>query len=339
VSQLVALDARLTRQLSVGMKTYVRELTARLPAAAPDLRFRIFDKGGNFGWGEQIRLPLAIRAAKPALTHFMSQYTPAFLLPKPYVVTIHDLIHLVFPKNFKRKVGPYYRSVVRRVAAGAARVITDDTRTVADLQRYLGIAPERVRVVPLGVEDVFLQPIIPPEMPRPYFFYSGNHRDHKDLRTLFAAWQALPLEIEADLLLTGNDDAGWSKLSRSNSSAVFLGTLSPGELARYYAGAVALVHPALREGFGLPMLEAMAARAPVIASDSALPAVLQGAALTFRAGDARSAAAAMRSVLADQGLRSKLVNEGRARAETLTWERCARETADVYREVLRASDR
>ena len=72
----IALDARLTRQLSAGMQTYVRELTARLPAAAPDLEFANFTAGGNFGWAEHVRLPLAIRAAKPALTHYLSQYTP-----------------------------------------------------------------------------------------------------------------------------------------------------------------------------------------------------------------------------------------------------------------------
>lgn len=339
MNPLVALDARLTRQLSIGMKTYVRELSARLPAVAPDLSFHILDRGGNFGWDEQVRLPLAIRALKPALTHFMSQYTPAFFLPRRYVVTIHDLIHLLYPQNFKRKVGPYYRMLVRRVAAGAACVITDDTRTVADLQRFLGIASDRVRVVPLGVEDVFLRPATRPNAERPYFLYSGNHRDHKDLRTLFAAWESLPAEEGVDLLLTGDDDVDASRYARPNRRVRTLGVLSREELAAYYGGAVALVHPAPREGFGLPMLEAMAARTPVIASDSALPSVLQGAALTFRAGDARSASAAMRSVLADQGLREKLVNEGRARAERFTWDRCARETAAVYREVLRESNK
>jgi hypothetical protein len=78
----IALDARITRQLSAGMQTYVRELTARLPLAAPDLEFVILSDGGNFGWAEHVRLPLAVRAAKPALTHYMSQYTPLFM-PRP----------------------------------------------------------------------------------------------------------------------------------------------------------------------------------------------------------------------------------------------------------------
>ncbi len=320
------------------MQTYVRELTARLPKAAPDLEFVTFRDGENFGWAEQVRLPLAIRAAKPALTHFMSQYAPA-LSPRPYILTIHDLIHLLFPENFKSTVGPYYRTVVRFAAARAARVITDDERTVGDLERFLKIPADRVRVIPLGVDDLFLRPVEPRRSGRPYFLYAGNHREHKDLRTLFLAWSVLPESIAVDLLLTGEDDVGAAGYVQPGRRVATLGSLSAEELAGYYAGAVALVHPALREGFGLPMLEAMAAGCPVIACADALPGVLRGAALTFAAGDEVAASEAMRSIVSDQGLRTKLVNEGRARAETLTWDRCARATADIYREVLEESSR
>jgi glycosyltransferase involved in cell wall biosynthesis len=334
----IALDARVTRQLSAGMQTYVRELAARLPAAAPDLEFVIFREGGNFGWAEHVRLPLGIRAARPALTHYMSQYTPV-MMPRPYVVTIHDAIHLLFPENFKAKVGPYYRTVVRSVAARAARVITDDARTVADLQRFLAIPPEKVRVVPLGAQEVFMKPAAPHRTGRPYFLYSGNHREHKDLATLLAAWRALPEDEAVDLLITGHDDIGASGFAMQHRRVVALGDLPAIDLSGYYAGAIALVHPALREGFGLPMLEAMAAGCPVIASADALPSVLQGAALTFPPGNAAEASCAMRSVLADEVLRTKLVNEGRARAAEFTWDRCARETAKVYREIVEGSTR
>jgi glycosyltransferase involved in cell wall biosynthesis len=338
VSARIALDARITRQLSAGMQTYVRELTARLPAEAPDLEFVTFREGANFGWAEHVRLPLAVRAARPALTHFMSQYTP-LVMPRPYIVTIHDLIHLLFPQHFKRKVGPYYQTIVRSVASRAARVITDDARTVDDLRRLLAIPPEKVRVVPLGAQDIFMKPPAPPRAERRYFLYSGNHREHKDLATLVAAWRALPEDEAVDLLITGADDIGASGFATQHRRVVALGDLPAVDLAGYYAGAVALVHPALREGFGLPMLEAMAAGCPVIASADALPWVLQGAALTFPPGDAAEASRAMRSVLADEVLRTKLVNEGRARAGEFTWDRCARETANIYREILEGSIR
>jgi glycosyltransferase involved in cell wall biosynthesis len=331
----VGLDARLTRQMSVGMKAYARELAARLPRVAPDLAFVTFDRGANFSWDEQVRLPAALRAARLDLTHFLSLYTPVFA-PRPSVITIHDLIHLRFPEYFKSKVGPYYQTVVRRACARAARVITDDERTIEDLQRFLGVDPAKVRVVALGVDDCYLRAPQPHRGERPYLLYVGNHRAHKDLPTLFAAWSSLDAERALDLYLTGDDDFGdaLAAYRRTNGRIVALGEVGEGELASYYAGARALVHPALTEGFGLPMLEAMAAGTLVIACEDAIPGVLRPAALTFRARDAAGLRAQLESVLRDEGLRDALVNEGRTLAAGLTWDRCARSTADVYREIL-----
>jgi glycosyltransferase involved in cell wall biosynthesis len=326
----------MTRQMSVGMKAYARELAARLPRVAPDLRFVAMRDGANFGWDEQVRLPRAIRHSGANLTHFLSLYTPV-LPPRPYVVTIHDLIHLHFPHYFKTKVPIYYQTVVRFVTCRAARVITDDERTVNDLQRFLGIDSDRVSVVPLGVDDRFLQPVQPLRAARPYLFYAGNHRKHKDLATLLRAWSSLPQSCEIDLYLTGPDDFDGALQAHSTHSrrAVAVGELTQDELAAHYAGASALVHPALLEGFGLPMLEAMACGAPVIAAHESLPGALAGAALTFPAGDAQAARDAVLHVLDDLALRARLVEEGRRRAEMLTWDRCALQTAEIYRDVLR----
>lgn len=335
-SRLVALDARLTRQMSVGMKTYVRELAARLPAVAPDLHFTTFRQGANFSWDEQVRLPRAIRHSGAALTHFLSLYTPA-LPRRPYIVTIHDLIHLHFPQYFKSKVPLYYQTVVRFAATRAARVITDDERTIDDLQRFLGVPRERVCVVPLGVEDRFLAPAEPFRAPRPYLLYSGNHREHKDIPTLLAAWASLPERYEVDLYLTGPDDFGGAlqRVSTASRRAIALGDVSEKEMPSYYAGAAALVHPALLEGFGLPLLEAMACGAPVVAARESVPGALAGAALTYPARDAGAARSAIQNILDDGSLRAKLVEEGRGRARTLTWDRCAIRTAEIYRDVLR----
>ena len=149
----VGLDARLTRQLSVGMQN-VRSRAGRTPAAASRLEFAFipFARGGNFGWAEQVRLPLAIARSRVDLVHFLSQYAPA-VVPARFIVTIHDLIHLRFPQYFKSKVGPYYETVVRWTWLRAARVITDDERTVEDLVGFLGTRREKMRVIPLGVAE------------------------------------------------------------------------------------------------------------------------------------------------------------------------------------------
>ncbi|HEY1655830.1 MAG TPA: glycosyltransferase family 1 protein [Candidatus Tumulicola sp.] len=331
----IGLDARLTDQLSVGMKAYVAQLTARLAQVAPEYSYEAFSAGVNFGWDEQVRLPLALARARLNLVHFLSPYVPV-VSPVASVVTIHDLIHLRFPQYFKAKVRPYYQTVVRLACGRAKRVITDDERTVEDLERFLGVDPRKVRVVPLGVDELFLRATPPYGGRRPYLLYVGNHRRHKDLATLFEAWSAIAGVRAMDLYLTGPDDFGGELQRRrtSRGAIVALGNVSTQQLAAYYAGAFALVSPALREGFGLPMLEAMAAGCAVVACEDAIPRVLAPAALAFAPGDAAALAAVVENLAGDEGLRARCVNLGSEIARSLTWDRCARATADVYREVL-----
>jgi glycosyltransferase involved in cell wall biosynthesis len=329
------LDARLTDQMSVGMKAYARELTARLPKVAPEFSFVTFSRGRNFGWDEQVRLPLAMRRARIDLAHFLSLYVP-LAAPAPSVITIHDLIHLRFPQYFKAKVRPYYQTVVRLACARAKRVITDDERTVQDLATFLHVDAAKVRVIPLGVDERFLSGAHAFGGPRPYFLYVGNHRPHKDLRTLFDAWSALRDDRPVDLYVTGSDDFAGDLQARRTAAReiVALGDVSTDRLASYYAGAVALVQPALREGFGLPMLEAMAVGCPVAACADAVPNVLAPGAVTFAAGNVTELASLLQDLLENEVRRDRLVNIGRRIAASLTWDRCARATADVYGEVL-----
>lgn len=328
----VALDLPRARQLSVGMRAYAEAMVARLPHVAPDLRFAVHVRTSALDASEQLALPLALLRTRTRLVHFLSVYAP-LLGPRPYVITIHDLIHLRFPAHFKQSVGGYYRTVVRAICARAARVITDDERTIADLHDYLGVAPEKIAVVPLGVDDRFFADVEPAIESRPYFLYVGNHREHKDLRTLFSAWQALPQGVVVDLAVTGDDDLdpALERPQRAGGELRFLGDVSTDRLARLYRGAVALVHPALCEGFGLPMLEAAAVGAAVIASEDAVPTVLRPYVDIFPAKDVRALAGLM-----ERTLGTAPVQEGARRlARTLTWDRCAERTAEVYRNVLK----
>ena len=330
----VALDLARFRQMSAGMRAYAEELAARLPRVAPDLRFAALPRGAALDVNEQIGLPLALRRLRPRLVHFLSVYAP-LLAPRPYVITVHDLIHLRFPAYFKRSVGPYYATVVRAVCAGAARVLTDDDRTVGDLERYLGVPRDKVSVVPLGVDDVFLASVRAEPPAVPYFLYVGNHREHKDLATLFAAWQSLDAGLAVDLLLTGADDLppGTARPAREWGRLRFLGDVPREDLPRLYRNALALVHPALCEGFGLPMLEAAAVGTAVIACADSVPAVLRPYADVFPPRDVRTLGALMSRALSEPVAR----DEARRFARTLTWDRCAERTAEVYRTVLQES--
>jgi glycosyltransferase involved in cell wall biosynthesis len=330
----VAFDRRITSHMSAGMTLYVRKLVELLPRIAPDLTFAFIGAGDNFDAGEQLALPLTIARRRPRLVHIPTPFVPLFV-PAPFVVTIHDLIDLHFPQFGKRKVGPYYRYAVGPVARRARAVITDDAATAGDLERFLGVDPARIRIVPLGV-DLPAAPEPARAAGPPYFLYVGNHRGHKDLATLVRAWAALPEPLEVDLLLTGKDDVGpaLAGLARSRGKLIFTGDVSERELAGLYRGARAYVHPALREGFGLPMLEAMRAGTPVIAAHTALPGVLAPHALAFTAGDWTGLRAQLLRALDDPDRFAELGRAAQAATRDLTWEQTARATAAVYRELL-----
>jgi glycosyltransferase involved in cell wall biosynthesis len=317
--------------MSAGMQAYADELPARLPQVAPDLRFATLTRRASLNLDEQIGLPLRLRRFHPNLVHFLSVYVPLFA-PRPYVLTIHDLIHLHFPDHFKRSVRPYYASVVRTVCARAARVITDDERTIGDLERFLGVPPGKVRVIPLGVDARYFEEVAAEPATRPYFLYVGNHRLHKDLPTLFAAWETLPPELDVDLILTGSDDlpAGSARPHRTNGRLSFAGDVSVEELRRLYRRALALVTASLREGFGLPLLEAAVVGTAVIGSVDAIPGSLLPYVEHFTPRDVRALALLMERSARSPGPRE----EARAFARTQTWDRCAQLTAEVYREVL-----
>lgn len=339
------LDVRTTSHMSAGMLAYVRALELRLPEAAPDLRIEPFGHGlgDNFDLAEQVGIPLIVARRRPRLVHFPTPFMPR-LIPAPYVVTVHDVIDLEFPRYAKRRVGPYWRHVVGPVLRGARAVITDDDATVALLERYLRVDPARVRVIPLGV-DTPRYPVAPERRSRAYLLYAGNHRPHKDLGTLVTAWASLPDPIEVDLVMTGDDDPALRALgARARGELVFTGEVDAQRLDELFRGALAYVQPSLREGFGLPLLEALQAGTPAIAAEPAVPSVLKpfvhrypprdaGAlrALLMRACE--EAAASPGSAESPAPMRTDAQRAREATAH-LTWERTVRATADVYRELL-----
>jgi len=327
----IAFDARETSHMSAGVLNYSRKLREWLPRVAPELRLRAVGTGDNFDIAEQVGLPLALARSHATLAHFPTIFVPRFV-PIPYVLTVHDLIDVHFPKFVKPQVVPYVRGIVAPVARGARAVITDDDATVADLERFLGVDPKNVRVIALGNDDP-PETVVPVAHPRPYVLYVGNRRPHKNLATLIAAWSALPDGTAVDLVLSGAPDTALRN-ARGPGEVVFLGERTDDELRRWYAGAAAYAHPALREGFGLPLLEAMRSGAPVVAARPATPRVLAPHAMLVEAEDVAAWTAALRTLLDDPVAARAAGNAARAATRDLTWERTARLTADVYREFL-----
>ncbi len=331
----IGIDARRGRHISVGMRTYMEEVVARLPRVAPDLQYRVYADGENVAALEQLTLPLQMWRDHISVAHYMSQYVP-LLRGGRFTFTIHDLIHLRYRELHKPTIGPYYEFVVKPAARHAARIITSDNRTVDDLVNLLDADPAKIRVIPLAPRERFFVQAEPYRSVRPFLLYVGNHRAHKDVPTLLQAWAALPARYDVDLLLTGHDDFNGElqRISSDRRAAIALGDVDDDALASYYAGATALVHPSLLEGFGLPFVEAMAQGCPVIATTTSIPDPVASAALTFAPRDVEAARGLIERVLDDQALRTTLVERGREAARALTWDRTARETAAVYREIV-----
>jgi glycosyltransferase involved in cell wall biosynthesis len=322
----VVLAARPTTRASAGMRAYTRALLERLPRVAPDVDLVPVTS-------PLAAHPLALRAARPQLVH-LPYLEAAPLVPRPYVAMVHDLIHLRFPSLFSRATAAYWRFVATPLYRGAARVLVSDPRVADDCVALLGVARERIRVVPLGYDEA-----IPAAAPwvadRPYAFYAGNHAPHKGLETLYAAWAALPEKISLDLVLTGRDEPDVrSRYVRTNGSIAFLGDLDDATLARRYRGALAYVQPSLAEGFGIPALEAAAAGTPVLAATSAVPAPVAPFALTFEPRDASALGALLQELVQHPERARERAAEGAAALQAYTWDRFAASTAAVYREVV-----
>jgi glycosyltransferase involved in cell wall biosynthesis len=275
----------------------------------------------------------------------------------PSVFTVHDLAFLVHPETHLRSNRLYLAAMLPRYVAAATLVVADSEATRRDVLARFRVAPDKVRVVPLGVEPAFA-PVALAEaralvarrhgLTAPYLLSVGTLEPRKNLRGLVAAYRAL-LQRHSDLPLLAIAGAeGWLygdlyRLVQREGLAGrvrFLGRVADADLPALYSAAAAFVYPSLYEGFGLPPLEALACGTPVVCSNrSSLPEVVGDAALLVDPTDAGALAGALARLLADEPLRRELRARGLARAARFTWERTATETLAAYHEALRRAGR
>jgi glycosyltransferase involved in cell wall biosynthesis len=242
----------------------------------------------------------------------------------PAATTVHDVQHEVFPEFFSRAELAYRRLVYGWTVRRSRIVIAISEHARSELVERLGLDPARVRAIPLGIDHDRFFPTGEPR--QPFLLYPAVAWPHKNHATLFEAFALLRRERpELRLVLTG---AGHEKL-RLPPGVESRGRVSDDELVELYRRAAALVFPSLYEGFGLPVLEAMACGCPVAAADAtSLPEVAGGAAELFDPRDREDLAAAI-----ERALRGERVEAGLARARLFTWEACARGHEEVYREL------
>jgi len=298
--------------------------------------------------GEQVLLPrLAVRAGID-LMHSLGSTAPMrgrFVR----VVTVHDLIYARFPEAHAGLRDRGMRVLVPGGARRAERVIADSQSTREDLIELIGLPREKIDVVPLGLGAVRRAQSLPERELRERFALA--HRDvvlslsakrpHKNLRVLLDALAEIDVGSRPVLVLPGYPTAHEAELREHararglEDDVRFHGWVSAQELEGLWELAHAFVYPSLYEGFGLPVLEAMARGVPVACSNaSSLPEVAGEAALLFDPHRPAQIAAALGRLLTDAGLRERLGELGRERARQFTWERSARLTLDSYERAL-----
>ncbi len=361
---LVGIDAsRAVRLFRTGTEWYSVHLIAALLGRPAANRYRLyFDRapGKLFsresdaeqriiplqrGW-THLRLSAEVVTRPPDLLFVPSHVIPA-ICPVPAVVTIHDVGYLWHRDAYRPLDWLLLHLGTLWNARKARRIIADSQATARDLTNHFGVAPERLRVAYLGgprVEDVPPQPEILARygLPPHYFLFVGTLQLRKNVARLIRAFAQVAHQ-DPDVVLALGGKLGpragalhelIGQLGLSNRVR-WLGYLPDADRPSLYAGAAAFVFPSLYEGFGIPVLEAMAWGAPVIASNtSSLPEVVGDAGLLVDPYDIDGLAQAMAEVLTDSRLRERLLVAGRRRAATFSWDRCASEVEAAFADAL-----
>lgn len=344
----VGIDARAAAEVPAGRGRYVRELLTALDRLGGDERYALYAREP---WGDLDPKRFAWRpvTARDPLWHLMTarradrecdvflstnSYLTAWFTRIPTAVVVYDLVPWTNPDTANRRSATIERATIRPALRRCAALPCISEATRIDLVRRFPIAEPKASVIPLAADATFADPVPAPghhELKNPYVLAVGTLEPRKNLERLIDAWVVLPPDVRGahELALVG--PRGWDEdgiLRKAiDHGARLLGHVTEDELRALYAGASAFVYPSLYEGFGLPVLEAMAAGAPVITSNvSSLPEVAGDAALLIDPHDTAAIATAITELLSDTALSDSLRRRGRERAALYSWQRTAAET-------------
>jgi glycosyltransferase involved in cell wall biosynthesis len=376
VPERIAFDARYVSDQYHGIGRYAFRLLEAMVDAAPDRTFVVFrgrERDSRFDWrtlAARVNVeiwngpwPLYWPHEQPQWRRLLRQsqadlfHSPYFVAPIlatcPLVITVHDLIFDRYPSYMPRAwLRPYYRLLMMLGSRRARRIVAVSRATAADLSHFYGTQPDKIAVIPEGVEPGFGSS---PEqyrrqglrerltLPNPIILSVGARRPHKNMARLVRAFSSLAPDISHDMVFVGPADTRFpddarhtAEQARLNGRVRFLDWVPEADLVQLYALADLVVMPSLVEGFGLPVLEAMASGTPVVAANtSSLPEVVGTAGLLVDPHDEEALAGAMRSILRDKALQQRLVEAGLERAASFTWRRAALRNLEIYDEVRR----
>ena len=326
------------------------EHVGRVAALAPEAQTLPVSARG-YGIGEHIALPAALWRERLDLVH-VPHYVVPRLTPRPIVVTVHDVIQLFYPPHgHSVQALLYLRFMLRSALRRARRVITVSRTSRRDLINLFGADPDRVDVVPNGVDERLAErpPVERLEEVKkryglrpPLVLVVANDKPHKNLDVVLRAFHLACRErsLPGQLVLVGGVGRDHPLTRRAQQLGLDgrvcgLGRVSQADLHALYHLSSVLLHPARYEGFGLPVLEAMRCGLPVVTSNvGAMRDLGEGAARLVNPLDVAEVAAALERVLVDDSLRRRMIEAGNRRAEALTWERAVEGTLETYRKAL-----
>jgi glycosyltransferase involved in cell wall biosynthesis len=354
-----------TTYLLTGSKADMREL----PSLPPNFEFSEYERPDNAPI-DHIAYPLFVRRLHADLCHVPLNMAPLFM-PRPYVVTIHDISTLLYDGSSGwRKQFRMYRA--QRTLTRAALVLAVSEATRRDVVELLGVPVSRIRRIYNAPDPKFIEHARETspagesahelemhrvleryQINRPFLLYAGNIRPQKNVPRLVEAFAVLRGDLESHpeyhdlrLIIIGDEISKYPAVRRAviqtrmQNAVRFLGFVPFDTLRIFYEAAAAFVFPSLYEGFGLPPLEAMGAGTPVVTSGvSSLPEVVGSAAMIVNPENVFDIARGIREVLLDAGLRETLIAKGFEQFGKFSWDRTAREVLDTYIEVIESRAR
>jgi len=361
----IALDARLLYYQQAGIAQYTQRLLTALAEIDHQNDYIVLQSrkdrrrlvsAANFRrhplWTpphhrlEQLTLPLELAPLRLDVLH-----SPDFIPPLRRncraVITVHDLAFLLFPGLLTAESQRYYGQI-RRAVHSAEAIIAVSESTKCDLIAHTAAPAAKITVVYEAAGPAF-RPVTDAAalavvrqkygLPEEFVLFVGTIEPRKNLATLLKAWSKIRIsnfEFRNSLVIAGKP--GWlyeetiAQARELGTAVQFIGGVRPEDLPALYSAARLFVLPSLYEGFGLPVLEAMACGTPVVCSQaSSLPEVAGDAALLVEPHDVDGLAAALQRALSDEALRRQMIARGLAQAARFSWEKAARETLAVYR--------
>lgn len=349
-----------------GIGVYTQALQRYLPASGCSVQGFLFPalsapRGQGFSAGRALPYPYEVTAmldwASPCAMPMDIFHATDYRIVRmdcPVVATLHDAVPIKFPQWVTPRLRGLKNWAQKKAARKADRVIALSHYAVTELVECFGVQPDKISVVYCGVDDHWREPVADEAVAATlaefglqpgYFLFVGTLQPRKNVERILQAFLGLPAPVRQQHPLVIVGRAGWQcdvllqqiRAAQQQGEPVFwLNQVTQQTTLRHlYAGAGGFVFPSLYEGFGIPVLEAFAAKVPVItANTTSLPEVSQGAALEVDPLSPDEIRTAMQRMVQDESLRQRCIEAGWQRVEKLTWQATAEQTAAVYRAAL-----